>query len=369
MGPAQKTGSTTTAPQHRSIAGNLSGNSMARSAVPVLEAKTPDPAVSMVPLVTQLKPKDSIDKPDVADRSADVPDLTKDQVTAINAAKSIDERQAVVKTIIEYLIVKNVMAIDDVDGDRKVLLPADKFEEDEFCIKIEYKDNDAYTGLTYLNGDLGPDKDQYWIRLDIYRPAFASPAILYSTIRHELIHAGQRTLQPANWKTPGDDELNYEYNESYGKASKKQKNDPFYKKAAKRTEKAYDKMIEDDRYTYAEHVGKDTTGPKSLQMALQEIEAHLWELEHADETGIQPDYFIATQKEVVDYLKQLQTSVAGATKLQKTYWKGYVEKTVTSVTYAQPNFILKMNTWGPVLKKEGEAKIKETQTACAAIKI
>ena len=78
--------------------------------------------------------KQSIPQPTV-DRSSDVPDLTTSQVNQINMATSDSDRLAVVKALVEDLVVnKGLLNTSDVPGDRKVITDPDPFVPGDVCI-------------------------------------------------------------------------------------------------------------------------------------------------------------------------------------------------------------------------------------------
>jgi Domain of unknown function (DUF4157) len=243
--------------------------------------------------------KTSIAQP-LAGGSADVPDLTAALVKKIQDATNTAERQDALEKVIKYLDSKG--AIDDVNRTE---------------IKYVHRNNANYA-VTQVVGM----KDDDPIRITVYRNAFdAGVPALYSAIRHELIHVGQRLLVPDDKKAEGTDEYLHE--------------------------NIYDKNI-----------GVKTRD--TLQKPLQEIEVHVWELVHASETGIVADavYLKATIKDLVVYTQLLTKTVKDKAELPQvsfTYWREYLDNAVTLLNDAY-------NSVAPAMQKA----IKDARTALQA---
>ena len=210
---------------------------------------------------------DSLTQPD-ANRSDVVPDLSADLVTQIQNANSKAERTAVLQALLKYLAGKGI--VDDLK-----------------LTKVMYKhaNNANYAVTKTLDmSDAGE------IGITVYKNCFTQgPAVLYSTLRHELIHVGQRLKVP--------DEDNAEFDDDY------------------MHENIYDK-----------EVGVKTI--KTLQLPLQEIETHCWELVHAGETGVGDAYKADTVRDLVDYTDTLIKTVAKININTFIYWHDYLSKAV-----------------------------------------
>jgi hypothetical protein len=216
--------------------------------------------------IVQKSSKDSIEQPDESEASDQVPDLPKDLVMKISKSKKRGDRQAVLEEILAYLDGK--AAIDEINR-----------------TEIKYVDSDKpERAVTVIAGT----KDDDPVRITFYRGAFESPSILYSVFRHELIHVGQRLLVPDEEGADMKDKLMHEN-------------------------------------IYDEGVGALTT--KSLQLPLQEIEAHVWEIDHAEETGITGEYNAETVVYLIDYVDKLIKAIQDETLVPDDayeYWKGYI---------------------------------------------
>mgnify|MGYP000906775852 FL=1 len=123
----------------------------------------------------------------------------------------------------------------------------------------------------------GRIEDNAPIRITFYPDAFAQgPGVLYSTFRHELIHAGQRSLTPNS----EDDE------EAPGTSLD-------------------DDYIHDDLYEPLNTLeGRAKVNP-NMQLPLQELETHSWEIMNAQRTGVGPDYTWTTIYYMIEYQKKL----------------------------------------------------------------
>jgi hypothetical protein len=244
-----------------------------------------DPVFFSAPLVAQRLATDSIEQPEEqeidqeenADRKSDiVPDLTVRLVKAIQNAAAAEARRNVLRDLKQYLIDKGV--VDDPD-----------------LTQITYNgrangNNQALTGYV-LPPNQHVINDDTPITITVYPSAFAAgPAALYSTIRHELIHAAQRMKVPDDPTEMTDD------------------------------------YIQEDIYT---QIGQRTTA--SLQIPMQEIEAHVWEVNHANETGINEQYNTTTLNMLAHYIDLVRAAVSSTDILPHpsfAYWKGYIYKTL-----------------------------------------
>lgn len=230
-----------------------------------LQARLIGAAVQPLPAaVAQCSSKDSIEQPAAA--SAVVPDLTPELVTQIQAAGSKAARQAVLEALLEYLNAKG--AVDDYEKTNVVYVH--RANGNAGVTKVEGMDDDAS------------------VRITIYSNAFASAPMLYSVLRHELIHVGQRLQVPDEEGANMRDEFVHE--------------------------NIYDEMV-----------GQLTR--LSLQLPLQEVETHVWELDHADETGVDAAYQAETARELVRYVGQVVEAIGDETTVPDDayeYWKGYI---------------------------------------------
>ena len=239
---------------------------------------------------------DSIAQPAATERDATVPDLTSALVQRIRNAIPA-ARQGVLDDLLAYLRPKlGFLAATD---------PA-ATDLDKATIEVVYVD--APNGPSFAVTQGFPDVNL--VRITVYPKAFASgPAGLYSTLRHEIIHAAQVTGAP----------------------------DPT---AAQAT----------DQFVYEDKTGTDWD-IQSVQIPMQEIETHVWELTHAAETGVPEagQYFGQTVTALTSYANTLareihqMVAIADNKKRRKAlsqqqaedrrqrlrYWKGYLSKSVT----------------------------------------
>jgi hypothetical protein len=225
---------------------------------------TAPPAESARVPAMQLTAKDDVPPPAVG--STDVPDLPMDLVTEITAARNTAERQRVLDALLAYLSGAGI--VDDPD---KTLI---KY--------VHRKTNTA--AVTQAQGT----EDDSPIQITVYRDAFRSPAILYSTVRHELIHVAQRLQVPDN------------------------------------PSQATDPYMYEDLYTTE---GVNTR--KTLQTYLQEIETYLWELDNSTKTGIDQAYVDETEEHLTFFVEQLTSSIKSKKIVPGyiyTYWSAYIHK-------------------------------------------
>ena len=214
----------------------------------------------------QKNSKVSIKQPDDGTASDQVPDLPRDMVTNITNAKKESNRQKVIDEMLQYLNGKG--AVDDINRTQVVYVHSDQ----------------TACAVTELVGTEDDDP----VKITFFKGAFMSPSILYSVFRHELIHVGQRLQVP--------DEESADMNDDF--------------------------MHEN---IYDHDVGVLTRD--SLQLPLQEIETHVWEIDHASETGIGMDYLNETIQYLIGYIDQVIAAIKDETTLPDKsyeYWKGYI---------------------------------------------
>jgi hypothetical protein len=233
-------------------------------------------AVSPVPMSrppVQRAALGSIGQPAANLASAIVPDLPATLVTKIQNANTTDLRTEVLKELLGHLKTQGAL---DTDKTRIRYLP-------------QISGNAAVTEI--MGG-----RDNSTIRITVYQNGFdAGPADLYSTVRHELIHVGQRHLAP--------DET---------------------------VSSAADGFIHENIYDTG--VGTPTTG--SIQLQMQEIETHSWEIIHRAETGIQAAYLNQTVTDMTNYAQQLINAIPGLPISTFMYWRPYLDKAAGYLTAA-----------------------------------
>ncbi|MEU5847950.1 eCIS core domain-containing protein [Saccharopolyspora shandongensis] len=128
-----------------------------------------------------------IPQPDVAERSEVVPDLPATLVQQIQAARTSNQRKQILGALTNYvwtqLRTENNQDLQDLQARVKPTYVHSAGPSNSLAITKEQLDE----------GD--PDRPP--ISLSIYRGAFdRGPAVLYSVLRHELIHAKQRSMVP-----------------------------------------------------------------------------------------------------------------------------------------------------------------------------
>lgn len=214
--------------------------------------------------------KQSIKQPDIKDQSKDIPDLPSDIVKSITGVPgSKKDGQLMLDELVKYLILSGI-----VDDPKRTI------------IEYIHSDGSGKYGLTEITGTGDSDP----VKVKIYRSAFKDgAATVYSTVRHELIHVGQRLLVPDEKEADSKDDYMHE--------------------------NIYDK-----------DVGVSTT--KTIQINLQEIETHTWEILHSKETGVNEKYIEATIKDLFDYSTALIKNIPKLDKTQFLYWKGYFKKAI-----------------------------------------
>jgi hypothetical protein len=147
------------------------------------------------------KPKLPIPRSD-RNRSKEVPDLTNDLFNKIEVviekgqSKGINEqREKVLELLRDYLESTGVFNQDVLN-----------------ILNIRYQKGSPPKGyekalaLTWVPTK-GPNKHK--ILIDVYKGAYETPSILYSVLRHELVHAAQRTAWPDETKKKNTDKYLY----------------------------------------------------------------------------------------------------------------------------------------------------------------
>ena len=187
-----------------------------------------------------------------------VPDLPKNLEARIASAHTDQERQAALDALYIYL-------------DNFHIIPNTK--------KFHYQKSGKDYGLTEIE-----DPKTQEMKITIYGHAFdAGSAVVYSTVRHELIHAQQNQLEPDIITDA---------------------NDPVF-------------------YTAENQVG-GFIGP--VQHAMQEIETHVWEIEHSNETGVDLRHINNRYQALNTYYNDLITYANKLGTSQRRNWKAYVRK-------------------------------------------
>ncbi|MFH8440754.1 hypothetical protein ACH4D3_05895 [Streptomyces sp. NPDC018026] len=233
--------------------------------------------------------------PSTEEASESVPDLPAELVRRIGTAAP-GERQQLLMDMFTHVMQRMPAPTDEVGIEGMQNLHRNA--------KIVYKNTDAGAGKAMavtqealLKDGESPGEQQ--VTLTFHRNLFTlGAAALYSTLRHELIHVAQRSLAPDEDRADGGDAHIF--------------NDPMADTA--------------------------TGGPtmKTLQLPMQEIEAHVWELEHTGETGIDDAHLRSTVHYLVEYTNTLSTNLTGknVTAQQFAYWKAYVEKSLAALDRA-----------------------------------
>lgn len=233
------------------------------------------------------KAKGNISQPDASLASAVVPDLPQTRVAQIQGANDKTSRQTVLTELLDFLDAQGVV-------------------DDRARTDVVYDDQQHPTSNAVTQAVGTGDNDP--VRITVYKNAFDSgPAVLYSTLRHELIHAGQRQLVPDDTQA-----------------------------------EATDDYMHDDLLDQAP--GNGTLYTKDdLELPLQEIETHTWELLHASQTGVNTnqDYMDSTVNDLVRYAVTLIHTVYNDQKLLDdafAYWRNYLDKAVAMLGEADSNY-------------------------------
>jgi hypothetical protein len=127
------------------------------------------------------------------------------------------------------------------------------------------------------------------ITITVYEGLFEkSPQTIYSALYHEFIHVAQRTRETDETGTESTDE-------------------------------------------YMHEPQKPTKFDKKIMSPLQEIETHVREIEHADETGItksDPKYYRETWLYLIGYSRGL-LNIISQNHERLPFWKGYIKRALT----------------------------------------
>ncbi len=239
--------------------------------------------LASLPIQRVEEAKKSLVQPDPADKSASVPDLTQTLVDELSKAKATESlRQGALDNLLNYLISKNVIE-QPPPGTGTI------------TTKIVYNSGSGGNDLAVTQYSSQGKTGNATITITVYAPLFTSNSVaaIYSTIRHELIHAAQRTQQPNDVKVGAEETDEY--------------------------------MFENDK--------KSAYGKQSfptIQAPLQEIETHVWEIKHAAETGINndPGYLAETWKFLKNYASDLTTNIKTVPPKVAEYWSGYVKRAI-----------------------------------------
>ena len=258
---------------------------------------TPAASSAVAPVQRAPDPRGSIEQPGVDAASATVPDLTHQLVTQIEGASTAAQRHEVLQALVAYLRGKEAVLTTNLD-------------QQPVTLEVTYsseRGGNHFADTRQVPADPNSDvlTPNAIVRIVVFHDAFESPSILYSTLRHELIHVAQRLNAP-------DEE-----------ATGTQEDDEFI------FEDFEEPLNNDDRVN-----GNRTAAIKeNLQLPLQELEAHAWEILHARETRIADDYFRATIDYMNDYAQKLIHYVRALTQEHDVvagrlvaYWRGYVCK-------------------------------------------
>jgi hypothetical protein len=263
--------------------------------------KPPSPfARSFAPAVQRVgEAKQNLVQPDPSDRSADVPDLTAALVTELTNAKNdtVDpdtSRQTALDNLFAYLQAKNV--IED--------YPKPKVGTIDTVIVYDPATGGSNVADTQYVSK-GNKSGKSTITIKVFATLFDSYSVpaIYSTFRHELIHAAQRTQSPDDIATGAQESDEYMHENSASIKDKKEGK-----------------------------VGKAVF--KSLQGPLQEIETHVWEIEHAAQTGTTADtgYLDTTWAFIRDYTNELIANLPSASEQAIDYYRGYFIRAITQLS-------------------------------------
>jgi hypothetical protein len=222
--------------------------------------------------------KSSIVQPPVNDRSSEVPDLPAALVKTLSDAKGDESlRENALKLLFEYLKAANIIEMPP------------GYDGPPIEVELFFKASTGAGKAAFTQYVSVGKKAQ--VALHVFSSIFnGSVASIYSTIRHELIHAAQQT-QSAN-----DDDTEKEDSYIFG----------------------FEKL--------------DVTVSKKLLHPLQEIETHVWELVHALETGIanDPAYYNETENFLKSYTDNAIKYISGARTPVAVVspFAGYIHKAV-----------------------------------------
>lgn len=196
-----------------------------------------------------------------------IPDLPANEVVILDAAcKDESKRQAALDALYTYLKGRGLV---------------DEAEVDSFTYE---KKTDVY-GFADAS-----KKDAKKLAVFVYSAAFDTSApVVYSTLRHELIHVEQQRLSA---DTVAD------------------ANDPFF------------------YHDPSRQGGTSGSYEGNVQHAVQEIETHVWEIENAGATGITADFVKNRRDTLYTYYKDLCENAGKISFKQQQNWKGYIDKAI-----------------------------------------
>jgi hypothetical protein len=222
--------------------------------------------------------------------SPKVPDLPPSLVAKIETATNMRDIEDALKLVIKHVL-KTPPA--NLTADEKMLIHEIKQRQVEVELARDWDMGgaNAYT----VAQDTGP------IVITVNRDICASSRpkkaarteIIYSTLRHELIHVAQRVKQPAAGAAGNTDPVFFE-NRDY---LKHPVNQPLI----------------------------------DFQVNIQEIETHTWELEHAADTGIagaEPAYVTETVTELVRVAGAITKALPTVAASVQSYLKNYLLRCV-----------------------------------------
>lgn len=196
-----------------------------------------------------------------------IPDLPAAEVTTLDdACKDESKRQAALDALYTYLKGRGLV---------------DEAEVDSFT----YEKKTGVYGLVDVS-----KKDANKSAVFIYSEAFDTSApVVYSTLRHEIIHAEQQRLSADKVADP---------------------NDPFF------------------YHDPSRQGGNSGSNEGNVQHALQEIETHVWEIVNAGATGITAEFVKNRRDALYTYYKDLCENAGKMSFKQQQNWKGYIDKAI-----------------------------------------
>ena len=204
-------------------------------------------------------------EPHTGHASESVPDLPEHIVELIRTARPSD-RETVLQILFDHILDRMPVPTDEAGEEGRANLLRNA--------KIRYVHTYAAPGRPQAltqEAPLGPQDTpgEQTVTMSFHRNLFdLGPAHVYNTMRHELIHAAQRSLAPDEDRAHRSDAHIF--------------NDPM-----------------------ADVV---TAGPtlRTLQLPMQEIEAHVWELRNIGRTGIDDGQIRSTVHYLVEYTNKLR---------------------------------------------------------------
>lgn len=218
--------------------------------------------------------KSSMQQPDEKEQSKDVPDLPTDLVTKLQVAKNTPKNRAVaIRELYDYIVNKGIT------GDNKDIKIVFSYDTSNGKGNMAYAQYDSQDGTAKVN-------------LRVYASIFDTDvpvAGMYSTLRHEIIHAAQQTGEPDK-----ESDSNDLYTFSYERES----------------------------------LGK--TVYEQLSHPLEEIETYTWELVNADKTGItgHTKYMQATTRDLTKYTNMAIKYLPRASQKTIEQFGGYILKSI-----------------------------------------